>query len=110
MSASRRSSGKGRMSLLRSPRTWICSITPLRSPSYPCNYCMRVDKRAFGKMNRLKDKVAIVTGGAGGIGSATAHRLASEGARVVVADINLTRARDVAEAVGNDAVALQYDA
>jgi len=38
-------------------------------------------------MRRLEDKVAIVTGGAGGIGSATARRLASEGARVVVADM-----------------------
>jgi NAD(P)-dependent dehydrogenase (short-subunit alcohol dehydrogenase family) len=67
-------------------------------------------QRGHWKMNRLKDKVAIVTGGAGGIGSATAHRLASEGARVVVADIDLRRARDVAEAVGNDALALEYDA
>jgi NAD(P)-dependent dehydrogenase (short-subunit alcohol dehydrogenase family) len=62
------------------------------------------------EMRRLEDKVAIVTGGAGGIGNATAHRLASEGARVVVADINLGRAREVAQAVGSDAVALEYDA
>lgn len=38
---------------------------------------------------RFKDKVAIVTGGASGIGAATASALAKEGARVVVADINL---------------------
>jgi NAD(P)-dependent dehydrogenase (short-subunit alcohol dehydrogenase family) len=37
---------------------------------------------------RLKDKVAIVTGAADGIGAATARRFAREGARVVVADIN----------------------
>jgi NAD(P)-dependent dehydrogenase (short-subunit alcohol dehydrogenase family) len=61
-------------------------------------------------MRRLENKVAIVTGGAGGIGSATAHRLASEGARVVVADINLGRAREVAQAVGHDALAVAYDA
>lgn len=61
-------------------------------------------------MRRLEDRVAIVTGGAGGIGSATAHRLTREGARVAVADINLGRAREVADAVGNGALALEYDA
>ena len=45
-------------------------------------------------MRRLENKVAIVTGGAGGIGSATAQRLTAEGARVVVADINLPRASE----------------
>jgi NAD(P)-dependent dehydrogenase (short-subunit alcohol dehydrogenase family) len=37
---------------------------------------------------RLEERVAIVTGGAGGIGLATVRRLASEGARVVVADVD----------------------
>ncbi len=39
-------------------------------------------------MNRFENRVAVITGGAGGIGAATARRLASEGARVVVADID----------------------
>ena len=39
-------------------------------------------------MNRLQDKLAIVTGGASGIGLATAQLFAEEGARVVVFDIN----------------------
>ena len=38
-------------------------------------------------MRRFEDKVAIVTGGASGIGAATAARLAAEGATVVVADV-----------------------
>ena len=45
-------------------------------------------------MSRLADQVAIVTGGAMGIGGATSRRLAEEGARVLVADVDL----DAAEA------------
>jgi NAD(P)-dependent dehydrogenase (short-subunit alcohol dehydrogenase family) len=44
----------------------------------------------------LEGKVAIVTGGGGGIGSATCEVLATRGARVVVADIDLDRAKAVA--------------
>ena len=45
---------------------------------------------------RLKDKVAIVTGGGVGIGKAYAHGLAKEGAKVVVADIQEAEAKKVA--------------
>jgi NAD(P)-dependent dehydrogenase (short-subunit alcohol dehydrogenase family) len=37
---------------------------------------------------RLKDKVAVITGGASGMGRATVMRFLDEGARVVVADYN----------------------
>jgi NAD(P)-dependent dehydrogenase (short-subunit alcohol dehydrogenase family) len=47
-------------------------------------------------VERFTDKVAVVTGGAGGIGAATCRRLASEGARVVVVDVAADAGTDLA--------------
>jgi NAD(P)-dependent dehydrogenase (short-subunit alcohol dehydrogenase family) len=60
-------------------------------------------------LNRLTGKVVFVTGGGNGIGAASAERFASEGARVVVADIKEDDARSVASAIGEDAIAIYYD-
>ena len=48
---------------------------------------------------RLADKIAIVTGAGRGLGQAIAHRLAGEGARVVVDDVNLDAAQQVVEQI-----------
>lgn len=61
---------------------------------------------------RLKDKVAIVTGGASGVGQATAGLFAREGALVLVADINAAGAEATAlsiRAEGGQAIAIGVD-
>ena len=60
-------------------------------------------------MNGLAGKVAIVTGGASGIGAATARRLALEGAHVVVADIQDELGEAVASGIGDDAIYRRCD-
>ncbi|MGH3468861.1 MAG: 3-oxoacyl-ACP reductase [Thermocrispum sp.] len=58
-------------------------------------------------MQRLQDRVAVVTGGAGGIGLATVRRFAAEGARVVVADLDADAGKRAAEEV--DGLFVQVD-
>jgi NAD(P)-dependent dehydrogenase (short-subunit alcohol dehydrogenase family) len=53
---------------------------------------------------QLKDQAAIVTGGASGLGAATARRLAKEGAKVAVCDLNTKLAETVAAEIGGVAV------
>jgi NAD(P)-dependent dehydrogenase (short-subunit alcohol dehydrogenase family) len=59
-------------------------------------------------MKRFEGKVAFVTGGASGLGAATAQRLAEEGAKVVVADINEEAAKALAATLP-EALALRVD-
>jgi NAD(P)-dependent dehydrogenase (short-subunit alcohol dehydrogenase family) len=55
-------------------------------------------------VQRFEDRVALVTGGAGGIGAATCRRLAAEGARVVVVDVGADAAGALADELGGLAV------
>lgn len=57
----------------------------------------------------MKGRVVIVTGGAGGIGSATARRLVGEGARVAIVDANGEAARALAAELGAAAIAIEAD-
>lgn len=60
-------------------------------------------------MTRLKDKVAIVTGAASGFGEGIARRFAQEGAKLVVADLNVKGAERVAADIGNAAIGIKTD-
>ena len=57
----------------------------------------------------LKDKVAVITGAARGIGHAIAQAFAAEGARVALADINLAAAQESARQIGKSAIAVEVD-
>jgi NAD(P)-dependent dehydrogenase (short-subunit alcohol dehydrogenase family) len=57
-------------------------------------------------MARLQDKVAVISGGAGSIGAATARVFAAEGARVVVADLDEAGLAAVVDELGSDRAAL----
>ncbi len=58
---------------------------------------------------KLDGRVALVTGGAGGIGSATARLMAEEGAAVVVADLREDDAAKVAAELGAPAISVALD-
>lgn len=61
-------------------------------------------------MQRLAGKVAVVTGGASGIGAATCRRLVAEGARVMIGDLHGEAAQALARELGDNAGSLRFDA
>lgn len=61
-------------------------------------------------MKALDDRIAIVTGGGGGIGGAIAQRFSREGAKVAIVDIDAAAARQCAHRIGRDSSALPLTA
>ncbi|MEM5501181.1 SDR family oxidoreductase [Ahrensia kielensis] len=56
---------------------------------------------------RMKNKVAIITGGASGFGAGIARKFASEGAQIMIADLNIDLANELAGELGQDARAIK---
>jgi NAD(P)-dependent dehydrogenase (short-subunit alcohol dehydrogenase family) len=63
----------------------------------------------MGAQRGLDGRVAVVTGGAGGIGAATARRLSAEGVRVVVVDTDESRAQQVAQSLAGPSTWVRAD-
>lgn len=60
-------------------------------------------------MNRVKDKVCIVTGAAAGMGAADARLLAEQGAKVVLTDLNEAQGKQLSDEIGNNAIFLKHN-
>ena len=58
---------------------------------------------------RLKNKVAIITGGASGFGKGIVEKFVKEGAKVVIADINYDSAKELQNVIGDSAIAVNVD-
>jgi rhamnulose-1-phosphate aldolase/alcohol dehydrogenase len=103
---------------------YVNAINVMRGAETLGGYSGLPDAEAFGieywaleeaKLRRmppekpLARRVALVTGGAGGIGGAIARRLAAEGACVVVADLDADGARSLAGEIGEQAIGVELD-
>jgi len=67
------------------------------------------EEKGHPAMGRLDGRTIIITGGASGIGAAFAHGMAREGANVVIADLDIERAEELAAAIGPAALAVRVD-
>lgn len=58
---------------------------------------------------RLKDKITVVTGGASGFGAGIVRKFIEEGAKVIIADLNVAAANELADQLGDNARAVEVD-
>jgi 3alpha(or 20beta)-hydroxysteroid dehydrogenase len=60
-------------------------------------------------MGKVEGKVALVTGASQGMGAAHARRLAAEGAKVILTDVNVGPGKELADEIGESALFLEHD-
>ena len=58
---------------------------------------------------RLQNKIAIITGAASGIGAGTARRFVEQGAKLVIADLDMDKASSLKEELGQSVIAIKHD-
>src|SRR5690606_1946513 len=90
----------------RRPRRSSSSSAQREATAEPQDLRVRIDgpARMPPVMPRLENKVAIVTGAAGGIGEASARRFVEEGARVLLVDLDEKALREAAARIGSENV------
>jgi NAD(P)-dependent dehydrogenase (short-subunit alcohol dehydrogenase family) len=87
----------------------ICSAIARRAESKGKKVLLTGSLNGHSPLFGLDGQVAVVTGGATGIGEAIARRLASAGARVVIIDLNLDGAALVTGSLGNESFGIDAD-
>src|SRR5690606_3763235 len=71
--------------------------------------CTKSQTKEYRQMGRLKDKVAIITGGARGMGATHARRFIEEGSKVVITDLNEEAGQALAKQLGENALFIKQD-
>ena len=87
----------------------VLAYMVLPNPRRVCEASPKIRREQDAK---LKDRVAVITGSGSGIGRAAAIEFAREGARVIVADINLAGARETVDRIrqiGGESHAVETD-
>ena len=74
------------------------------------SFCTEQINTIHSKMNRFENKLILITGGASGMGYATAERVVSEGGKVIIVDINQAKAEEAVDRLGGLEKAVSFQA
>ena len=88
---------------------YVLSLSPEQRPRRGSRSCSREQGNKEENMGKLDGQVAVITGGASGIGAATVRLFAAEGARVVVADMQEDKGQEMAQELGDQGAFVQVN-